>query len=121
MAFPIPKPFKWSEEFEVFYKTLDEQHKGLFDAVFACAESNDDATFGTCVKKVKEHFADEEEIMKTSKYSGFDTHKQAHDEFVEKCSSLSAPLPDDKLVYMQQWLVDHIKGIDFKYKGQLQQ
>ncbi|CAD5119114.1 DgyrCDS7758 [Dimorphilus gyrociliatus] len=119
MAHPIPKPFKWSNEFEVFYANLDDEHRGLFDGIFACGEANTAENYGALVEKVKTHFANEEKMMSSSNYANFATHKQAHDEFVGKCGGLSAPLSDDNLIYLQQWLVDHIKGIDFKYKGKL--
>ena len=43
------------------YENLDEQHKGLFQGVFACAEARSDAAaLSHLAEIVKSHFATEE-------------------------------------------------------------
>ena len=43
------------------YDNLDEEHKGLFDGVFACAGApSDKAKFDSLCSLVKTHFANEE-------------------------------------------------------------
>nr|AQV13694.1 hemerythrin [Nephtys incisa] len=119
MVFEIPDPFKWNESFRTFYEQIDEEHKGLFDGIFACCEKNDAATLQALVAKVKEHFENEEKLMTEKKYSDLDAHKAIHAKFIGDLNGLSAPLKDDKIIYAKEWLVNHIKGTDFKYKDQL--
>nr|AQV13623.1 hemerythrin [Delaya leruthi] len=120
MGFEIPEPFKWDESFRVFYENLDEQHKGLFNAIFDCAKSPGDAAALSHLDKViVAHFANEEQMMTAKSYDGYKEHKTAHDDFVATLKGLKTPLSNDNLHYAKDWLVNHIKGIDFKYKGKL--
>jgi len=120
MGFDIPEPFVWDESFKVFYEQLDEEHKGLFQGIFAvAANKGDGAALASLVKKVKDHFSFEESMMQKAKYADFDSHKKLHVEFVGKISALSCPVDDATVTFAKDWLVNHIKGIDFKYKGKL--
>merc|ERR1711890_21644 len=118
---PIPEPFKWDESFAVFYAQLDEEHKGLFDGIFAVAASPGDAgTLAALKSKVAAHFTYEE--SQYGKIAGYDVagHKAKHDEFLKAAGGVNAPVSDDQVVFMKQWLVDHITNSDFTYKGKLE-
>nr|ASW22265.1 hemerythrin [Chloeia pinnata] len=120
MGFDIPEPFCWDESFRVFYENLDEEHKGLFQGIFKVAGApGDAAALSSLVDLVKKHFATEEGMMQAKSYADFPTHKKAHDDFVAKLSGLSAPLSADTIHFAKDWLVNHIKGTDFGYKGKL--
>lgn len=122
MGYDIPEPFVWDESFKVFYENLDEQHKGLFKAIFDVAKNPGDAGLLNHLDQVVgAHFATEEKMMQEKNYAAADykTHKEAHDDFVKKLKSLKTPLSNDTLHFAKDWLVNHIKGIDFKYKGKL--
>lgn len=118
-AFPIPEPYCWDESFQVFYAQLDEEHKGLFQGIFECAgDKSSAAKLADLTKKVADHFSAEEGMMDKSSYECSD-HKKAHKEFLDKLKGLSAPLDQGTIDYAKNWLVQHIKGTDFKYKGKL--
>nr|AQV13620.1 hemerythrin [Delaya leruthi] len=120
MGFGIPEPFCWDESFKVFYEGLDEEHRGLFKGIFDCSKNPGDAgALSHLTNVVKAHFAHEEELMKGADFSEFNSHKQIHDDFTNKLSELSTPLSDETILFAKDWLVNHIKGIDFKYKGKL--
>nr|AQV13755.1 hemerythrin [Randiella sp. EP-2017] len=120
MSFPIPEPFVWDDSFKVFYENLDEEHKGLFKAIFECAKTPDNAgALAHLIKVVGEHFADEESMMTKANFADLATHKQVHEEFLGKIKGLSTPLSDDTVKFAKEWLVTHIKGTDFKYKEKL--
>nr|ASW22281.1 hemerythrin [Marphysa sanguinea]ASW22298.1 hemerythrin [Selachohemecus olsoni] len=115
----IPEPFVWDESFCVFYKQLDDEHKGLFQGIFDCAANKGDAgALKTLSDRVSKHFRNEEGAMDAASYECKD-HKQKHKDFEAVLAGLSCPLADDKIHYAKDWLVNHIKGTDFKYKGKL--
>nr|AQV13745.1 hemerythrin [Phascolosoma agassizii] len=119
MGFEIPEPYIWDESFRTFYDTVDDEHKLLFQGVFGVAENpGSQGAVDYMYTVMSYHFADEEGMMQRANYDGYDTHKICHDEFLAKIK-VSAPVDSDFLVYAKNWLVNHIKTIDFKDKGQL--
>lgn len=120
MSHPIPEPYVWDESFKVFYDLLDEEHKGLFKGIFDVAKAPGDAGALAHLKDVVDkHFSDEEGMMTKAGYSDLAAHKALHAEFVGKLKGLSAPVSGDSIHYAKDWLVNHIKNTDFKYKGKL--
>jgi len=120
MGFDIPEPFCWDESFKVFYKKLDEQHKGLFQGILECAEGRSDSgALSSLYVARKMHFETEEQMMSTKTYADLAPYKKAHNDFSAKLSLLSCRLGDAAILYAKDWLVNHITGTDFKYKDQL--
>nr|AQV13744.1 hemerythrin [Phascolosoma agassizii] len=120
MGFDIPEPFVWDDSFKVFYDNLDDEHRTLFKAVFECAKDpSSGSALANLVSVTGNHFKDEEGMMKAKSYGSFGAHKKAHDDFLGQISGLKAPLDSATLHFAKDWLVNHIKGIDFNYKGTL--
>ncbi|ESO01281.1 hypothetical protein HELRODRAFT_81783 [Helobdella robusta] len=119
-AYEIPSPYEWDESFRVFYDKLDEQHKGLFKGIFDVCKSPSDASALSHLKHVlTEHFKTEEGMMKDAHFSDYDNHKHIHDDFEKQLDAQHVPIPVEKVTAAKEWLVNHIKGIDFKYKTHL--
>nr|AQV13631.1 hemerythrin [Eunice pennata]AQV13704.1 hemerythrin [Nicomache venticola] len=119
MAPKIPHPFEWNSDFEVFYKDLDEQHQGLFKGIHDCQQSPGDAGLVHTLKdRVATHFRHEEAKMDKSGYK-CEGHKDAHHGFEATLDKWSMPVSDGNISGAMKWLVEHICGTDFKYKGQL--
>jgi hemerythrin family non-heme iron protein len=120
MGFDIPEPFAWDTTFTVVYTNIDDEHKGLFKGIADLATNPTcTTTLDTLVKLVKAHFATEEKMMLDKNFPEYTTHKTAHDDFVAKLTTLTTPVTTDTVNFAKDWLVNHIKGTDFKYKGLL--
>nr|ASW22268.1 hemerythrin [Dodecaceria pulchra] len=120
MGFEIPEPYAWDESFRVAYDNLDTEHQSIFTCIFDCSKApGDGGKLAKLVEVTTNHFATEEKMMQAKNYGEFGDHKKLHDEFVTKIKGLSAPLGDDTVAFAKNWLVNHIKGTDFKYKGKL--
>lgn len=120
MSHQIPEPYCWDESFRVFYDQLDEEHKGLFKGIFdVAAAKGDGGKLAHLQSVVKTHFHTEEGMMSAAGYGDLASHKKAHDDFLGKLNGLSAPVSDDTVHFAKEWLVNHIKGTDMKYKGKL--
>nr|AQV13727.1 hemerythrin [Paramphinome jeffreysii] len=119
MGVEIPEPFKWDKSFEVFYTNLDEEHKGLFDGIFACCGDNNAANLASLLKRCIDHFATEEAMMDKNNYSEVVGHKAIHKKFIADLTAVAAPLNAEQVHWAKDWLVNHICTNDFKYKGKL--
>nr|ASW22279.1 hemerythrin [Lumbrineris crassicephala] len=120
MSEKIPEPFVWDESFKVFYDNLDDEHKNLFKAVFnVAADKGNAGALKNLVDVTAHHFSDEEGMMQKSGHDNYPAHKKIHDEFLTKIKGLKSPVDDGTIHFAKDWLVNHIKGIDFKYKGKL--
>jgi hemerythrin family non-heme iron protein len=120
MGFDIPEPYVWDASFEVFYADIDEEHKGLFKGIFdLAANPGDNGKLTHLLNAVVSHFKTEEAKFDAKGYSEKVEHKAAHDDFVAKLKGLSTPVSGDTIAFAKDWLVNHIKGTDFKYKGKL--
>jgi hemerythrin len=122
--------FLWSERFLVNIKKIDEQHRGL---VLAINELHDamqagqgrgavGATLDKLVKYTLTHFADEEELMKTHEFPGYEEHKRQHDILKQKVVRLRNDVNDggvltsvEMLNFLIDWLTGHILKSDKQY------
>jgi hemerythrin len=119
MSFPVPSPFEWDDTFDVGSDFFNTEHKKLFALINTLDANRSDAgALGALLGFVLEHFAHEEEKMTSNSYGAFDSHKAIHDQFVTDAKNLTK-VEDGEIQFIKQWLVDHIKGSDMKYKGVL--
>nr|AQV13677.1 hemerythrin [Magelona berkeleyi] len=119
-SFPCPSPYVWTEDFRTFYNNVDNEHKGLFRATFSVsAFPNSRRALAILQQVMAQHFCNEENMMLSCQYEGFPPHKAAHTEFLGRLNGLVAPVAQSDIDYCKQWLVDHIKTIDFSYRGRL--
>ncbi|KAG2370723.1 hypothetical protein C9374_002452 [Naegleria lovaniensis] len=119
MSFEIPSPFQWDESFCVGHQVINDQHKKIFELINAL---DADRTNGAVLKELLDfvvmHFKTEEDGFEKVAWDQKDAHKEIHDNFVKTAVSLTS-VDDGVMNFIKQWLVDHIKGSDMKYKGVL--
>lgn len=130
--------FKWKEIYSCNIAEIDSQHKRLFELgekVYDIVSIKDgfdhyDEIMSALFQLQKYaifHFDFEEKLMKNNGYDDYDNHVKKHREFFDKILELSKRDIDenqhkvsmDILVFVADWIENHILKTDTKYKGYL--
>ena len=123
---------KWKDEYSVKIKTIDDQHKKLFDLILQLESSTHRSDFSTIIKSVLEdlmeyvniHFETEEDYFKKCDYAAKDVHTQIHNdikkELNEKVNELFSRETNALDViglhnFLMDWLKHHILEQDQMY------
>lgn len=127
--------FEWDESIALGIPSIDEQHKALFGWINtlndAIKRGDGSEAVGeiiwNLITYVTEHFTDEERLMLSCNYPGFDAHRTEHDQFVSRLREIQVSFIDGHemgkrvLDFLVDWLVCHIKGTDQGYSRFIQQ
>lgn len=119
----------WQEAYSLGMPEIDEQHKGLLDLINQVWNAVvNKAPVREQIRLVEElehytisHFTAEEAFLKSVNYPDFEGHKQLHEAFVKRVAEEKANLAAngylglDILHFLNDWLVNHILGVDKKY------
>lgn len=120
---------EWSKDFELGLKLIDEEHKKLVGLINKVIEANKKETTDIEFKEVvkglaaytQTHFVVEEEYMQVYKYPAYEGHKDMHDDFIRRVSSLLQALgegrmdfPKSLIDFLVNWLLNHIAVTDRK-------
>jgi hemerythrin-like metal-binding protein len=117
---------------------VDSQHKQLFDAINSLVDACEQNKGGEELQKslnflsdyTVKHFFDEEQLLKKYGFSGFANHHQYHEAFKKTVKDLahefilkgaSADLVQEVEKKIGSWLVEHIKGQDFRWAKELKE
>jgi diguanylate cyclase (GGDEF)-like protein/hemerythrin-like metal-binding protein/PAS domain S-box-containing protein len=121
--------FQWTPDLAVHVEKLDDQHREWFKRVDALCKSilegkaaDELAHFvGFLEEYSREHFRDEENLMRQCAYPGYETQSIAHSRFVAhvrgvkervEAKNVTTDLLVDLTAEMHRWFVDHIAGMD---------
>lgn len=128
--------FKWSPDYSVNIKTIDNQHQELVNIlnrlfVAVSKREGDRAIAGildALVSYTQTHFALEERLMRQAKYKDLEPHIAEHrkllaelDQLAKKHMLEDKPIYFEMLTFLKTWLKEHIKGVDTKYSAALQE
>ncbi len=126
----------WNEAFMVQVPSMDNQHLGLFEAMNRLYQAVLDKSpaqlrkqrLDELLKLATRHFADEEQVMEQAGYPELRRHKQEHARLLAELDTLMQRNgPDDEefnmelLVFLKNWLLNHISKVDKLYSGSLRQ
>lgn len=126
--------FNWSEDYSVKVNGLDNQHKKLVGLInelhSAMKEGKSREVLGRIINELisytKFHFTAEENLMLQNKYPGYAKHKEEHEaftkkviEFEEKFKSGSIVLSQEVILFLKDWLINHIQRTDKNYSPYL--
>ena len=123
--------YKWDSSLESGYEKVDNQHKQLVSAVNNLLEASASGKGDSAVLETLDfltgyaikHFADEEKLQVTFEYPDYLNNKRIHDDFKEVVGSLAERVnkegPGQDLInevssVIGAWLLNHIKGDDFR-------
>merc|ERR1712142_823429 len=118
--YPVPDPYRWDESFTVELPRIDDEHRGLFNAILLIERDNTKEHLTDAYIKYRDHFEYEEGLFSQTKDDEYvDSHKMKHKTFMDKMTGWSAPVSQDQLNWAKNWLVQHIKNTDFEYVGEM--
>jgi hemerythrin len=119
---------EWSPEFSVGVEEIDDDHKKLLELL---NHLEDAVTTGRgrdilsmvldeLVLYVGYHFAHEEELFERTSYPGYERHRLQHRALTTTVREIyedfkldtSETMPQQILVFLKNWLYDHILGSD---------
>ncbi|MDD2366617.1 MAG: bacteriohemerythrin [Desulfuromonadaceae bacterium] len=134
--FRLSKALEWDASFTTSVSKYDEQHKVLFNMVNDLADAMQQKKSKEAVGRVLNglaeytinHFADEERSFAQSHYPEEAQHKALHKKLLDQVTELirkfnaGEPLiAQDVINFLQDWLINHIKGVDKRYGPHLNQ
>jgi hemerythrin-like metal-binding protein len=120
----------WSDELSVNVPQLDEQHKRLINVVNQLHEAITKRRgpgvlrplFAQVLQYTATHFAAEERYLQQIHFRGLDEHKALHDawcsqavDLKDRVESGNAMLTLDTIVFLKEWLTNHILDCDRRY------
>ena len=124
-------PFmQWTEMLTIDGATVDEQHRGLFDAVNAFHDAVAQGHESDVVARTldflrsygEQHFADEERVLAAASYLRLDQHRRQHRQFLDQVAAFRGQLLDSgsglghsMSQFLGSWLVNHIMVADKAY------
>lgn len=128
---------KWTDDLAIGVDKIDQEHKGLIDAVNAlfdaCSKGLGRKKIGETLQYLKQyvvtHFSDEETIQREAEYPAYPAHKKMHDAFVkdvlkyEERFDREGPtiaLVADFNMFVSNWLIHHISIEDKKIGAWIQ-
>jgi hemerythrin len=123
--------YQWDSSLETGYALVDNQHKQLIAAVNNMIDASKNNKGDQAVMETVDfltgytikHFADEEKLQKQFNYPDYLMHKRIHDDFKNTVGGYTARLikegPTQALINevsdaIGAWLLNHIKGDDFR-------
>ena len=120
---------EWKDEYTVGNGLIDEQHQELFAIVNRLHENLDDdqlkAEIMNLYKHTREHFADEEALMREAHYVYYKEHRADHDRLLKTLTShVETVIADSSRLYLFQeflmdWTHNHVVKLDRSLSGYL--
>jgi methyl-accepting chemotaxis protein/hemerythrin len=132
--FRLSKALEWDASFATGIARYDNAHKVLFKMVNdlhdAMQQKRSKEAIGQILNGLAEytvsHFADEERAFAQSHYPEEAQHRLLHKKLVDQVVELQgkffsgqALLTQEVITFLQDWLINHIKGADKKYAPHL--
>jgi hemerythrin len=120
----------WNDSFSVHVKEIDQQHQKLVSMINELHDAMKQGKGKDVMGKILDglsgytatHFKTEEQYFAQFGYSETDSHKKEHIAFIQKISDFKEEYEKGKLglsieamVFLSDWLQNHLKVTDIKY------
>jgi len=125
---------RWSDQYSVNIKLIDEQHKHLIKLINKMHEiilvDGNQKKVELIIEKLFEytnyHFKTEENLLETYSYPNWQIHRKEHDDLLKQLLKLKVRLVKgsttvslEVFAFLNNWLVNHILDSDKKYSSYL--
>ncbi len=122
--------FHWNEDVAVGHGQIDAQHKELFELAERVVEplcssgehQAGEARLKALIEFARQHFADEEALMRSSAYPEANFHAKIHAALITELESYCARVrtqshtnPMDLICFLAGWLTIHIQSVDLQF------
>lgn len=117
----------WEDAYAIGDPVIDSQHKKLFALINNLDTSFDTHTVKRTIMSLytycREHFRDEESLMREHSYPDYRAHKEVHEALITRLNTFVA-MPLDSLStltqiqeFLHEWLCSHILIEDMKFSS----
>lgn len=122
----------WEDWLSLNIPSIDKEHKKLFGFIRelneAIKEKKGNEILGSILERMAEysedHFKHEEVLFSIHNYPDEKSHKEAHQKYIEKVKEFDALfnsgetiLPNQVLIFLNNWWLNHITKEDRAYSG----
>lgn len=129
-ALKLSKMLEWDSSFLTGIELFDTQHRKLCDMVNELYEAMQQkrsreavgSILNQLISYTATHFAAEEEAMAKTNFPEDAEHRRHHAKLVEQALDLQqrfsageSVLSQNVIEFLQDWLINHIKGVDKRY------
>ena len=115
---------QWNDSYRIGHADIDAQHEELFRRANQFLVANGKpallAFAISLYKYTRQHFAQEEELMRSINYPDYEKHRLQHEALVNRLEVLSGNITDDAVnkaefeEFTSYWLLKHIASSDTK-------
>lgn len=119
---------KWEKKYEIGHERIDFEHQIFVDLIAKIDDAvmlrNDNSYIERLLNELRAyavfHFISEENIMYSINYPDYETHKQHHNELLDKYSQklmeidLGEQKVEDLIIFLKNWFVNHTLHEDRK-------
>lgn len=121
---------EWKDSYRVGDEKVDQQHQQMFDLANAMYDAKDQAAMRLAAirlyQHVREHFADEESLMRKVGFPGYAEHVESHNRMLAALNAISQTIgrneanPDAVSALLMDWTLNHIPFADAQVANYIQ-
>lgn len=114
--------FEWNTSYQLGHAAIDAQHRHIVELANAISEMDEAVVVQHAVMELfrhtREHFRDEEELMKSVDYPSLEEHRKLHEDLIESLVRItSQPIEGPQAIrafrlFVYKWVIEHLMEQD---------